>query len=461
MNKNTPLITVYITNFNYGNYIKEAIDSVLNQTCQDFELIIIDDGSTDDSRKIIEEYSNTLKVKIIYQQNKGLNVTNNVALKIAQGKFILRIDADDFIEKNMLELLSDELIKNDELGLVFPDYYNVDIEGNVVSEVQRFAFDKDVSLFDLPAHGACTMIRKSFLLQLGGYDEQYQCQDGYELWIKFITKHKVSNINIPLFYYRQHGNNLTGNEDKILNTRAAIKANYFEKIGFDIKKADAIIPIRGSKYDSKNIAFIKLNGKCIIDIKIDQALNSKYINEIIISSPDISIGEYISNNYSNNNKVKFHLRREELARINVDLSETLKDIIGSELFSNIIPEYLCILSIEFPFSSSIIIDDAINTIQLFKTDSLISVRSETNTFYHHDGNGMKAILRQDKYTRLEREAIYKHTGGVNIVRTSFFEQNREIISGTIGHLVIDQKSSFEIKTKLDIKIAEILAESLI
>lgn len=164
----TPLVTIYITNYNYGKYIKQAIDSVLSQTLDDFELIIIDDGSTDNSKEIIESYSGRSNVQIVYQQNKGLNVTNNVALKLATGKYIVRLDADDFFEKNALQVMTNVLEGDDDLGLVFPDYYLVDEDGNVLHTERRHSFDEDVTLLDMPAHGACTMIRKSFLQILGG-----------------------------------------------------------------------------------------------------------------------------------------------------------------------------------------------------------------------------------------------------------------------------------------------------
>ena len=76
------LITVYITNFNYGEYIEKSIESVLNQTIKNFELIIIDDGSTDRSLEILKKYENNKDIKFIKQKNKGLNVTNNIALRI-------------------------------------------------------------------------------------------------------------------------------------------------------------------------------------------------------------------------------------------------------------------------------------------------------------------------------------------------------------------------------------------
>jgi len=199
---NQPKITVYITNYNYSVFIQKAVESVLNQSFQDFELFIIDDGSTDNSKELIEQYRHHSKVHILYQQNKGLNKTNNVALNLAKGTYIVRLDADDFFEPNALEIMSKTLDADPTLGLVFPDYYYVDRDGQRIGEERRHDFDKDVSVFDQPAHGACTMVRVDYLKNLGGYDEQFTCQDGYDLWIKMVTNHKVTNINQPLFSYR-------------------------------------------------------------------------------------------------------------------------------------------------------------------------------------------------------------------------------------------------------------------
>ena len=104
MNKENFLVTVYITNFNYGKFIKQAIESVLMQTEQSFELIIIDDGSTDNSKEIIEKYKDLKNIRIVYQKNKGLNVTNNIALRAARGKYIVRLDADDYFSVSYTHL---------------------------------------------------------------------------------------------------------------------------------------------------------------------------------------------------------------------------------------------------------------------------------------------------------------------------------------------------------------------
>ena len=95
----TPKVTVYIANHNYGRYLDQSIRTVLNQTMQDFELIIIDDGSSDNSKEVIAKHADDEKIIVIFQQNKGLNVTNNIALRTARGKYIMRLDADDYLDE--------------------------------------------------------------------------------------------------------------------------------------------------------------------------------------------------------------------------------------------------------------------------------------------------------------------------------------------------------------------------
>ena len=109
--------------------------------------------------------------------------------------------------------MSSILEKNSKIGLVFPDYYLVNINGEILESVRRHNFKK-VKLLDQPAHGACTMVRKENLLDIGGYDEEFNCQDGYYLWLQFIKKYKVRNVNLPLFFYRQHKSSLSKNTEK-------------------------------------------------------------------------------------------------------------------------------------------------------------------------------------------------------------------------------------------------------
>jgi len=447
------LITVYITNYNYAEYIEAAIKSVLEQKNVDFELFIIDDGSNDDSRSIIENYRNIENVTIVYQQNKGLNVTNNIALRLSNGDYIMRLDADDYLEPDALTKLSSQLDIDPDLGLVFPDYYVVDELGNLIEHHKRHDFKKEVTLFDQAAHGACTMIRVDFLKSLGGYNENYKCQDGYELWIKFINKFKVANVSLPLFNYRQHGSNLTGNENRILGTRAQINADYIKSLKID-NNAIAIIPVRNKKDKYYKLDF---DGESLLNLKIKEALKSNLIQQIIISSPDIEVKDFIAKPLLENPKVKFFQRSEASSQVNVSLDSSMLEISNSKLLN---PNFnkIAILDLRYPLLSYLKIDDAINTILLFGANSLVSVRPENSVFFKHDGTGMKSLFREEDMSKLERNVVYKHVGGITVTDISSFEKSKKIIHGKVGHIVLDKNSSYIIETSEDLNIASKINE---
>ena len=441
----SPLISVYITNYNYARFLKKAIDSVLSQSFHDYELLIIDDGSTDDSKNIIEGYASNPKIKIIYQHNKGLNVTNNIAIRAASGKYIIRLDADDHLVSNALEQMSGKLEANHELGMIFPNYYYIDEKDQVIGEEVRHDFDNNkVSLLDQPAHGACTMIRTDFLNEIGGYDESFNCQDGYELWIKFTQRYKVTNFKKPLFYYRKHGENLTSNEEMILQTRAKINQKYINKLQTN-NNTLAIIPIRGG---DKDLAFQTINGVNILTAKINMLLRSTYIEKIIVSSPDSRIEKYITA-YKTKKNVLFHFRNETEARINDNLNATIFDI--SNKFDNKVAN-LAIITLEYPLIRREHIDDAINTMALFGTDSIISVRPDNAIFYQHHGDGLHPILNRDKFTKLEREALFKQLGGITVVRKVAFDESKQMLCGKVGHVVIGQKAGLGLFSNIDFEI---------
>ena len=455
--KKAPLVSIYITNYNYGSYIKEAIESVLNQSFKDIELIIIDDGSTDNSREIIESYAHLNNTRIIFQKNKGLNVTNNIAMRLAHGKYLVRLDADDYFSEDAIEKMCQKLESDSQLGLVFPDYYLIDTLGDVIAKEQRHAFDKDVSLLDQPAHGACTMIRRSFLEKLGGYNESFSCQDGYDLWIRFTAKYKVANINEPLFYYRQHNSNLTKNEDRILNTRAEIKESFVTKENIKTPKTLGILPIRGEKVNRYSLAFEKFGDEYLIDKKIKAALKANHIDQLVVTSPDKNIQEHVLNNYSNE-KIFFIERPRNLARINKDLKDTVEFIFKDERLQRHQFDSFLLMFLEYPFVTANTLDDAIQTMAIFDLDSLISVRQDNSLFYNHDGKGMKAINDQDQFTKIEREAIYKFTAGLMLTRVALFNDQKTFIGQRAGHIEVNQQAAMGLYTDFDVKIAKLIAE---
>jgi len=451
-NEATPAVTVYITNYNYARYLPQAIDSVLGQTFVDYELIIIDDGSVDGSQEILEKYEDCENIYVVLQQNRGLNATNNVALKLARGKYIIRLDADDYFDPHALEVMVAEMEKRSELALVFPDYYIVDGIGEVLEQVRRHDFAKEVSLLDQPAHGACTLIRRDILKAIGGYDETFTRQDGYDLWLNIVNAYPVSNINLPLFYYRQHGENLTKDEHNLLETRAKIKEKHVQKRGLEPLSALAVIPVRGKAADPRSFPLEILGGKPLIDWTIDAALESQNIKAVLITTPDEKVQEHVREKYAD--KVIVVKRKPELARINTRVEDTILDALD---FIGQAEDALMILYIEAPFRSHIYIDEAIHTMQLYDVDVVDGVRIDDSLFYYHDGAGLKP-WRTHGGLRLERDDLYRRVGGLHLIKRDFFEKEHTMLNGKIGHIALDQKAAFYIRSELDWQIARLLAE---
>ena len=448
------LISIYITNFNYGKFLEKSITSVLSQTINNYELIIIDDGSTDNSEHILEKYKKHQNIKIIFQKNIGLNASNNVALKLSKGKYILRLDADDFLEENALEEMCKTLDQDSDIAMVFPDYYLIDEDENLTGQFVRHDFENDVKLFDQPAHGACTMIRTDVLKSIGGYDEEFNRQDGYDIWLKITRTHKVKNINKPLFYYRQHDNSLSKDEFELLKTRAKIKAKYVETLKINEKKSIAIIPVRGTEYHSSPIHFAKLGNLKVIDWTILAALESKNIGDIIVSTNDEAIKNYVLNKYEN--KVKVFSRSKESYLENKSAELAVIETIEKYKEASAHPDYTLVLFLNYPFRSAMYIDKAINTMKLYNVDAVDSIRPDDSLIYTHNGKGLQ-LLKQDQILKKERDEFYKRCGGLHLLNTKNFLIKKTFFSGEVGHIIIDQEAAIGIHSKLDLKIVELLA----
>ena len=444
-------VSVYITNHNYGKYIKKSIESVLNQTFKNFELIIIDDGSSDNSKRIINEYENNPKIITIFQKQKGLNVTNNVAIKQSKGEYIIRLDADDWLDKNALKILANYLDKNKDRALVFPDYFEVDSEGIIVNRVKRHNFDK-VTLLDRPAHGACTLIRKKYLKEVGMYDENFSCQDGYDIWLRLTYKYKVGNINKPLFFYRRHGNNLTNNKTRILNTRLLMTKKFIKKSFKKKFSTLGVIPVRGKMTNSESVALKKLKSKPLIFWTINNALNSKLLDHIVITSPDKKLLDYLKKIFGK--KIKYILRDKKLGALNTDLYDSLSDVLDKMKKNKKKFDALMELSIRSPFFSGENIDNAINTIRLFSTDIVIGVTEDDNEFFQHSGKGLRPF-RNHETLRLEMESLYRKSNAFNLISVKAFKKRMNIYSKLkIGHTLLDERNSFCLSNETSWKIAQ-------
>ena len=445
-------ITVYMPNHNYAPYLEKAIESVLAQTVTDWELIIIDDGSTDDSHLVLSKYKNDDRITIIEQENKGLNITNNVAIRLARGKYIVRVDADDYIDENFLLVLSNILDKKQDISMVYPDYYHIDEQDNILETVRRKKIQQEVELLDLPAHGACTMFRKDVLLNLGAYNEEFSCQDGYDIWIRFIKKYKPYNVNVPLFYYRQHSVSLTKNEHKILETRRAIKKKYIKENGGIKNKIIGFIPVVMSSIYRQNRPFVELDGKPLIWYTLTEAVKTDYFDKLIVSSENDEVLKYVNENFP---EIQVLQRNKEHVKYDVNMPSLIIDALHRLDLSYYKDEdAVCILAISTPLRKVKHIEHAIDAMEIFKVDTVLTIQEEFSPCYKHGRFGLEPInIQSEGEPRLERNAIFKDNGSIIL---SHLKQIRKgtLLGEKVGHVTMLPEESVKLNSNFEYWLAE-------
>lgn len=203
-----PGVTVLMPVFNGERFLREAIESILRQTHRDFELLIINDGSTDRSRDIVLSYDDPRITLAENAKNLGLASTLNVGLGLAKYELVARQDADDLSLPERLALQVDFLEKNPDVVLVGTQAMIIDQQGFRKGRVLDRACTHDSIRWDLLFDNSFThssvMFRRSTIAQLGGYDSAFRyCQD-YALWTQVARHHCVANIDLCLVHYRVH-----------------------------------------------------------------------------------------------------------------------------------------------------------------------------------------------------------------------------------------------------------------
>ncbi|MDD5213890.1 MAG: glycosyltransferase [Candidatus Gracilibacteria bacterium] len=239
-NKKNPKISVIMPNYNCERYIGEAIESVLNQSFTDFEFIIIDDGSTDNSWNIIQEYAKKNKCIIAIKNENNLKIckTLNKGLQISKGEYIARMDSDDIAKKEWIERIYSYISKHSNIGICGSNFDVINKKGDIIFE-KKFPNTnidcKNAIWFRNPFAHNTVLFRKKCFNDFGGYDKDFLYAEDLELWIRFGQKYDFYNIQENLVQYRIYGENSILKKQKIMirNTlkarKKAIKLGY--KVG--------------------------------------------------------------------------------------------------------------------------------------------------------------------------------------------------------------------------------------
>ena len=235
---NKPLVSVIITTYNHGCYLSKSIKSVLNQTYDNIEIIVIDDGSTDDTSEIIKDFP---KVVYHYQENGGLSNARNSGIDICRGEFVVFLDADDWLFPQGISANLQYMKQYPDLAFVSGSYFKVFVEKNSLTlnvvTVNRDHF-KHFLQGNYVGVPAAVMYRRSILDKFRFDESIKSCQD-YDIYLNISRHHSVLHHGGIIAGYRLHSNNMSSNSPLML--KEALEAIERQKRGLNKDELKACI----------------------------------------------------------------------------------------------------------------------------------------------------------------------------------------------------------------------------
>ncbi len=450
--KTNPLVTIYIPCRNYGKYLRQSIESVLSQIYSNWELFIIDEGSNDDTEEISKEYQSKHPSKIFFIKNLkpiGLQKVANKILAKASGKYMIRLDSDDWFHEIALFIMVNKLESNKNAGIAYGNYFYTNESGNIIGIETKHKLGEEDLFGQLPPHGACTLFETDELRKEGGYSENVDAQDGWDLWYKLYRKIGALSIDLPLFYYRQHEKSLSRDSDRLLKARAKIFKEARKKSKINYKpKILALIPVKESYPNIKNVPFKKINGVSLLEKAINCAFDSKQISDLVVFSKSQKVLDF-SENLEKKNKVSAHkrlLRTSESNLQNIPINDFMisvgnfyKDDTGSY------PDIIIYLSLHAINRRAEHIDKALNNLLISNSDSVVSVQEEREPMFNHGESGLN-LINPGRFRNLsfDKEKLYRFNGSIIATKWDNIKEG-SLFGLKTSYIEMSQKDSIQIK----------------
>jgi glycosyltransferase involved in cell wall biosynthesis len=227
--KNSPLVSVIIPLHNGEDFIGATIESVLAQSYEALEIIIVDDGSTDCSADIVRHYQERDdRIELISQANGGVAAARNAAIAHSSGSYIAPLDADDIWLPDKTRAQVDFMeASGRDVGLVYAWSVSIDVDGRCIGGICANQYENqvfpDLLFSNFVGNGSAPLIRRECFEQLGGYCEEFAklgatgCEDR-DLYLRIAENYKFGVVKRALIGYRQHGNNMSGNARTMCNS---------------------------------------------------------------------------------------------------------------------------------------------------------------------------------------------------------------------------------------------------
>lgn len=265
---NSPKVSIIIPNYNYAKYIAETIDSVLAQTYPNFEVIVVDDGSKDDSLKILEKYAG--QIKVIKQQNQGVSRARNNGAANSAGEYLAFLDADDVWLPAKLERQMQRFFEDSEVGLVHCSMKFIDIEGKITGESRKgkegWVAEELLKLKEgvVIGAGSTAVVKRALFDKIKGFDHRLTTAADWEFCYRIARDNKIAFVSEPLVLYRIHNSNMHSNvgameHDVLIGFQKAFDDDSAEK---QVDRSECYgnfhLMLAGSYFHAKNYsAFLK------------------------------------------------------------------------------------------------------------------------------------------------------------------------------------------------------------
>jgi len=445
-------ISVYMPSHNYGAYLESAIESVLRQTIDSWELLVIDDNSSDNTAEVMSLYKGDERVRLFHLDGIGLPAVCNFAIKKSRGKYVIRLDADDIFDENALVVLHNWLIRHPSHAMVFSDYYFIDDNGEVYAHERREKVYERDNFLDMPANGACCLLRKDVYEEIGGYREDLGAQDGFDLWNKLLVgKYKSSNVNIPLFYYRRHTSNLTNSNQRILNARRHIKLDMVADKIENNRPIVAIIPCRKNYDFEPNVWSLEVQGKSLLEWDIEKCIASSIFDHIIVASDTDEVVATVEK--YEDKRISYFARSAKNTLRSSSLVSTIDEIIEHFKF----PESgLVVISYSpAPFVTTGTLEEAITTLILNGADCSLAVEKMNEQVFKRGSHGL-IPLNTFNGLNSDFDSVYREA---NIALASCISNitNGSLTGSKMVYFTVDHQECFYINSNQKLKIANIIA----
>lgn len=249
------LVSVVVPVFNRELYICDTLDSILSQTYQDIEIVAVNDGSTDNSLNLLEDYKQRYpeKISIINQSNQGQVAARNAAIAVSRGAYVAFLDSDDLWLPEKLE--KQMPLFCDDVGLVYCAVYNIDESGRTVgmtpceTGVRGKAYLRMLTSNQMT--GGTVVLSRAAIDAVGSFDESLSAAENWDLWLRVSKRFSIDYVDEPLVKYRKHSGNMSKDHELMMNAIEQILAKHC-KCSTITTEEDSACRIARANYEYRN-----------------------------------------------------------------------------------------------------------------------------------------------------------------------------------------------------------------